>query len=752
MLAQFAAAAVAAAVFGEFEVFQQGFHGGSIDFRRLHQIAARIRDAVDAPVDVVAERIAGVVLHVPDEDVVPVDDIQRAVGREFEVAGAEIAVGGFQEIVAECRFVSGAVVRDGMLLYAEEADGVSDQYIALDLVGEMAGGNEFKAGRGTDGLTFRDEIRGSRSFHAVGRLEGNRQRPVPRRARGVDEEILAPLIEGEAPWIGDVHLDGALQLGFLRAETVEASVHPAHRAVGSFHVGVEENPLAQHERAGGIGGIGADRVVSVVGVEAGEHHFFGVGLVVAILVREEDKVRLLGNIDAAGRELKADRQVQLIGENGFLVRLPVAVGVLIDEDLVIRLRIAGTVVRVGGHHGNPEPALVVKGKLHRIGKVGEFLFGGEEFRLVSLGCGQRFLGVLTILVFGCAVLVARLIVRLHFGKRMGLRIRCGHIELRSAHDRPDLLIADIGHFTDLLLLVRIVCRAERVVAAPVDVHAVEHSVIVEPIPVLVGDRLHHSLCGSLRLHCTLAENPLFQHSREDLVTFIVGQETVACERLFQGWIELEGWIEDIDEIGAVRLRHLGHRLGVKGEVRVFRPAIGKIALRGKVFIGDRGNQHEARCRLAVVLLGGGMLDEGIKLALEISDPGRAVEGLVVAEECDQRIRLEIREPLVRSRVRALPLVDLVLRMELFGSGKSPLGFPRGMRAEARGVSGAAGVPHGELCTRICHLETRLKVGMIVHPLPEPVADQDDPFPTHRGFRGGCCQRNGKNGEEGEKMS
>ena len=68
MAAQFAARAVAGAKFGLLQVFEQrrrllapatcaGFTSGR----------ARIGDAVDAAVDVVAQRVAGVVLHVADE-------------------------------------------------------------------------------------------------------------------------------------------------------------------------------------------------------------------------------------------------------------------------------------------------------------------------------------------------------------------------------------------------------------------------------------------------------------------------------------------------------------------------------------------------------------------------------------------------------------------------------------------------------------------------------------------------------------
>ena len=86
---------------------------------------------------VVAERVAGVVLHVADEDVVPVDDVEGAVGRKLEVHGAEVAVFALEEIVAELGLPAGAVVLDLMLLDAEESDGVCEDDVALHFVGEV---------------------------------------------------------------------------------------------------------------------------------------------------------------------------------------------------------------------------------------------------------------------------------------------------------------------------------------------------------------------------------------------------------------------------------------------------------------------------------------------------------------------------------------------------------------------------------------------------------------------------------------
>ncbi len=64
--------------------------------------------AVDAAVRVVAVGIAHVVLHVADDDVVPVAEIQRAVGREDGIRRAEVLVAAHQQAA---RFVLGLACR-----------------------------------------------------------------------------------------------------------------------------------------------------------------------------------------------------------------------------------------------------------------------------------------------------------------------------------------------------------------------------------------------------------------------------------------------------------------------------------------------------------------------------------------------------------------------------------------------------------------------------------------------------------------
>ena len=59
--------------------------------------------------------------------------------------------------------------------------------------------------------------------------------------------------------------------------------------------------------------------------------------------------------------------MQASGEDGLLVRLTIAVGVLEDEDLVVRLGVARAPGGVARHGGHPETAHVVEGEADGLG-------------------------------------------------------------------------------------------------------------------------------------------------------------------------------------------------------------------------------------------------------------------------------------------------------------------------------------------------------------------------------------------------
>ena len=60
-----------------------------------------------------------------------------------------------------------------------------------------------------------------------------------------------------------------------------------------------------------------------------------VGLAVLVIVDEQREVGFLGHIDAFRRELEADGDVQVVGEDRLLVGLTVAIRVFEDDQFII---------------------------------------------------------------------------------------------------------------------------------------------------------------------------------------------------------------------------------------------------------------------------------------------------------------------------------------------------------------------------------------------------------------------------------
>ena len=180
--------------------------------------------------------------------------------------------------------------------------------------------------------------------------------------------------------------------------------------------------------------------------------------------------------------------MQATGEDSLLVRLTVAVGVLKDEDLVVRLGVTGTPGGVARHGGDPESAPVVEGEADGLGQVGEGFLRSEELHLISRRDGQGLHGVLPLEVVGRSVLLIRgSVIGLHHRQWRGLGVVGGDVKGLALGGGPDGPVADGHEFAQFDDLGRVVVRAERLVASAEDVDAVGDLMKLLPIPVLVLD-------------------------------------------------------------------------------------------------------------------------------------------------------------------------------------------------------------------------------------------------------------------------
>ncbi len=146
------ACAVTSAVFGLFKQFEQRGDRLAGDVRRIDERAILVTHAPDAAVRVIAERLAQVVLQVADQGVVPVDDVQGAVGAELQIDRTEVAMLAEHQRADFLAAEAGAVFANRVLQHGQIADHVADQKIALHFRREVAAGDELAARGRPDAL------------------------------------------------------------------------------------------------------------------------------------------------------------------------------------------------------------------------------------------------------------------------------------------------------------------------------------------------------------------------------------------------------------------------------------------------------------------------------------------------------------------------------------------------------------------------------------------------------------------------
>ena len=304
-----------------------------------------------------------------------------------------------------------------------------------------------------------------------------------------------------------------------------------------------------------------------------------------------------------------------------------------------------------------------------------------------------------------------------------------HREARgfSGSHRMDELVAKQSHFPGLGDLVGVVLRAERIVAPSVGVDAVEDVEIVLPEPVFLFDGgKRANRVGGRRVRLA-SVNPIRQNAGDLLIAGLGWNESAGREGLFGFGVEIQGRVEEIDEREGMLFGDPLHRGGVELKVRVLGNSVREVAFAGLVFVGDGGNQHQAGGGGAVIGLAQRVEDEGLKLRLVVGYAFRSVEGLVVAEECEEGIRLDVGEPLVGRGEEPDAVVLGVLRTKFLRAREGPLRTAGRVRAEAGRLTGAAHVTDDELLRGIAEMELGFQTAVIKVAFGEAVADENEPL-------------------------
>ena len=207
-------------------------------------------------------------------------------------------------------------------------------------------------------------------------------------------------------------------------------------------------------------------------------------------------------------------------------------------------------------------------------------------------------------------------------------------------------------------------------------------------------------------------------------------DAVGGERLLDLLAGLARRGEEVDVGHSLGLADIFHRLGIKGDVGVVGLAVGPVRP-VEILMNDRGEDHDARCRDAVVFLAERVLEELLDLGLEGLQAGGAGMGFVGPEE---------REDHVGSGVRELEAVfaDEILRLQAArigdrGGAREPLvGRAEVGRAEPLGgidlVAVVGEVADHESLLGEAGVKQRLQPAGVLHGVGHAAADDADVVP------------------------
>ena len=350
------------------------------DRHRLGHRCVSHHHPVDPAMDPIATGIAQVVLHVADDRVLPVGEIDGAIRAHLQIGRPEIRIARRHDRLHLDRLWKRGVAGLELILQDPlKADHIAHQQIPLQAAGEMCAGEKLDAGAGAGALVV--NTRGATMLVHPIEPRGEDRAPVGHRSGAVDGDVVSPGAEGMPVRIGEC-------IGGVEAKLASAGLILEDGAVGTAHrrpprgfpLRVMERAFLKIERAGGIERETIGGVVRVGGVETADDPGFDVVAIVAVGVLQIEHIRPLRHNHTLPPEFKSGRIVEIAGKGLHLVGTAVAVGVFQNQQLVVH-RLVGTPVGIGWPSGHPQPSLGVKRHLHRIDQLREHHLVGDQFHL-----------------------------------------------------------------------------------------------------------------------------------------------------------------------------------------------------------------------------------------------------------------------------------------------------------------------------------------------------------------------------------
>ena len=296
------------------------------------------------------------------------------------------------------------------------------------------------------------------------------------------------------------------------------------------------------------------------------------------------------------------------------------------------------------------------------------------------------------------------------------------------------------HLANLEDLLRVVLDTERLDAPTVDVDIVQHPVVVEPVPVLVLDRVVERSCAGACRREIFTVNGGPENGREFPVTVIGQAETVDCQRRPGEFIATQHWREDVCELNVHVTCDRGDRVRIGRQTFVFADPVRKRLDIRQVLERNRRDQYQPGRRFAVVRPGQRVLDEGCELGAKVRKPPLAFKGFVEPEERDNRVGSKTGQPVIGARKLSRAPMQLV-GVETFGARKRPGCFARRMGPKSRGIAGAAQISDHHPRIRKLPVQLSLEMRKVLHPIGKAIADEHDPLAGDRllGMNPGCSE-------------
>ena len=244
-------------------------------------------DAPNAPVLLVAARIAEIDLAVLDNRIAPIGNVQRAIRPEAQVDGAEGDVGGTEQIGLLL-----SLERRTRILHRETHDAVRAEItgdgVFLPLLGERRAVDYFEAGEFW--IIARANAVGLAARVRIGEISGPVHGVINALTAGaVGEEGVAVLVPMVAPRIATAAGEDR-QRPRIRIEAPDTARVEASHPVGRLDVGVRVNRLVHVEVPVITPAQRVEIVMGVLGTEARQRHRTSVGLAISIGVLQMQKL------------------------------------------------------------------------------------------------------------------------------------------------------------------------------------------------------------------------------------------------------------------------------------------------------------------------------------------------------------------------------------------------------------------------------------------------------------------------------